>query len=469
LESYNTCTTGSGPQECAIDGGWTQDDNDDNDWRINSGGTPSVDTGPLEDNTTGTSNGQYIYIESSNVFNLTSNLISPCIDLNPADSMELEFYFHMFGEDMGTLNVDISADGGSSWTNLWSQNGAVQTAHGDAWIPVIIDLSAYVGVHQIRFQGIAGSSWHSDMAIDDISIRANICTSASSVGISNINETDATVYWSANGAHDFVDLELVNVTQGEAFTGIPTNAGIIDTSFQLNGLMEATEYEVYLQANCGSGLSDWIGPYTFITDCSDYSGNNFTIPISINTFPFIDTNNTAIPCVTDDYNGSPGNDLIYKIVTDNDTDSLLLSTCHPISEFNTYIYLLDAAMNVLASNDDAASGACNYDLNGLNRFSVIRADVEANTEYYLVIDGFDANAKGKFGLGILELFPCNPALTINGTPESGYYSSSGIINSDAVIQSGKTVTFSGGGGVDLENNFEVQQGAIFEAKSDGCP
>ena len=168
LDVYLGCSTSGGNQVCDFGGGWTQDNTDGNDWRIDSGGTSSVNTGPDGDNTTGS--GNYLYIEASSTFNLTSNLFSPCVDMDAFGDAELTFYYHMYGDDMGTLNVDITTNGGASWTNLWTQTGEVQQASSDPWLKVKLNLTAYSGEVQFRFQGIAGSSWESDMAIDDISI-----------------------------------------------------------------------------------------------------------------------------------------------------------------------------------------------------------------------------------------------------------------------------------------------------------
>ncbi|WP_203258493.1 choice-of-anchor D domain-containing protein [Hyunsoonleella ulvae] len=149
-------------------GAWIQDTTDNFDWTVNSGGTTSSATGP-----TGAGGGTYyIYTEASSNYNNTSNLFSPCFDLTGLTNPELSFSYHMYGADMGTLNVDISTDSGVTYpTNLWSQTGQVQTTNGDAWITVTLNLAAYAGqTIKLRIQGITGSSFNSDMSVDDISL-----------------------------------------------------------------------------------------------------------------------------------------------------------------------------------------------------------------------------------------------------------------------------------------------------------
>ncbi len=150
---------------------WTQDSGDDFDWTRNANGTLSNQTGPSSAN----SGSYYMYTEASSNYNNTSNFESPCFDLTSLTNPKFTFSYHMYGSNMGTLNVDISTDNGLSYpTTLWSQTGGVQTSNNDAWNTVDIDLSAYAGqTVKIRFQGTTGSSYRSDMAIDNVSLINN--------------------------------------------------------------------------------------------------------------------------------------------------------------------------------------------------------------------------------------------------------------------------------------------------------
>ena len=86
---------------------WTNGQNgvvDDFDWLRNAGATPSSGTGPSVDHTFGTPQGMYLYIEASHVFNKGAKawLISEHYN---AGSNCLVFWYHMFGADIGSLNV----------------------------------------------------------------------------------------------------------------------------------------------------------------------------------------------------------------------------------------------------------------------------------------------------------------------------------------------------------------------------
>lgn len=173
FESMATCATASdcGTTVCGLNNGWENLSNgseDDIDWRIDEGGTPSTTTGPSVDFNPGTATGNYAYLEASSCFSRTALMVSPCIDLTSASGPELEFAWHLFGSNMGELHVDVLS--GGAW------NLDVMTAltgdQGNAWQSSIVSLNSFVGeVVKVRFRGITGNGFRSDMAIDDIVIR----------------------------------------------------------------------------------------------------------------------------------------------------------------------------------------------------------------------------------------------------------------------------------------------------------
>jgi hypothetical protein len=135
---------------------------DDHDWRVHNGGTASSGTGPSGDNS---GNGKYIYLEASDCFNSTAELKSSCIEMT--GSPTLTFYYHMFGNNIGNLSVQVY-DPTTNTTNIeWSLSGD----QGDQWQQATVDLSAYSNKTVIvSFVGNSTSSWGGDIAIDDILI-----------------------------------------------------------------------------------------------------------------------------------------------------------------------------------------------------------------------------------------------------------------------------------------------------------
>jgi hypothetical protein len=168
FEGEQLCGTACGEQ-CQLSGDWLNNFDDDIDWAVNSGPTASPTTGPTTDHNPGTSGGKYLYTESSDsCSNVEAVLTSPCFDLSTMTEPELRFWYHMYGVTMGSLTVEISDDDCSSWTPVWYLSGD----QGDIWQQAVVDLSAYSGsTIKLRFKGLTGSGYFSDMAIDDISVR----------------------------------------------------------------------------------------------------------------------------------------------------------------------------------------------------------------------------------------------------------------------------------------------------------
>jgi hypothetical protein len=91
------------------------------DWTINSGGTPSVETGP----SSGANGSQfYAYVETSGSgFGDSAIYNSPQIDISALTYPQLSFNYHMYGSAIGELRAEVSEDGGATWASVWSKTG----------------------------------------------------------------------------------------------------------------------------------------------------------------------------------------------------------------------------------------------------------------------------------------------------------------------------------------------------------
>ncbi len=170
FESYALCSTSSdcGATTCTLTGGqWTNLTNgveDDIDWRLDEGGTPSSNTGPATDHVPGTATGNYLYTEASSCNGQRAVLQSPCIALDQAYTFS--FAYHMNGVDMGELHLDIAAGG------AWQEDvtPALIGDQGAAWVVRTVDLSGFTGsAVKLRFRAITGPGFTSDMALDALS------------------------------------------------------------------------------------------------------------------------------------------------------------------------------------------------------------------------------------------------------------------------------------------------------------
>jgi PKD repeat protein len=172
FESMTSCGTSSdcGATACSLGNGWVNLENgseDDIDFRVDSGGTPSANTGPTTDYNPGTPIGNYIYTEASSCSGRSAVLVSPCIDLAGSSAPELNFAYHMSGGNMGTLSLDILVDG------AWQEDfiTPISGDQGVLWKTMNVSLSQHAGkMINLRFRAITGNGYQSDITIDDISI-----------------------------------------------------------------------------------------------------------------------------------------------------------------------------------------------------------------------------------------------------------------------------------------------------------
>lgn len=152
---------------CTLSGVWTNLTNgtDDNiDWRVDDGGTPSGGTGPTVDYNPGTVAGNYLYLEASGGCTAQTAIIeTSCISLDA--NYDFELGYHMEGTAMGSLHVDLYSSG--TWTN--DIVTPISGNQGANWNLLTLDLSPYTGdVIKLRVRGVTGSDYESDIAIDDI-------------------------------------------------------------------------------------------------------------------------------------------------------------------------------------------------------------------------------------------------------------------------------------------------------------
>lgn len=130
-------------------------------WTRDSGGTPSGNTGP----TVASAGTFYVFTEASNPNFPNFEFGLETTNFNIAQSVS--FDYHMFGADMGTL--EIQTQFGGVWTTRFTLVGQQQVAQGDAYINQLVDLSAFP-VEGIRLFYTSGANYTGDCTLDNISI-----------------------------------------------------------------------------------------------------------------------------------------------------------------------------------------------------------------------------------------------------------------------------------------------------------
>ena len=251
-------------------GAWVQGSGDDFNWATRSGGTPSNNTGP-----SGADQGSYyVYMESSSPNYSTKRAIlnSPCYDLGTETQATFEFKYHMYGaSSMGSLALEASSDNGSTWTSVWSKSGN----QGNSWQTATIDLASYVGASvQLRFNGVTGTTWQGDMAVDGV----NLSTSGGSgPSCSNVNLSITFDNYPEETAWSIVNASGQTVASGGTY-GSQADGSTLNVSV---GCLDDGCYDFIITDVYGDGIccSYGNGSYTLTNSDSGAtlaSGGSFT-------------------------------------------------------------------------------------------------------------------------------------------------------------------------------------------------
>ena len=250
-------------------GGWMQGPGT---WTPGINTTASPDTGPFK----ASDGNEYLYTESSvgedPGVNGTAILTSPCIDLSTESQAFFSYDYHMFGANMGDLQVQVSTDMGTTWTTESNFNGQAQNDETKPWRKDIIDLSPYIGsTLNIRFVGNTGAGFRSDMAIDNILITntPQYCGSAATYnngGVTNVsfNTIDNATPAESNAYSDFTS-QSTDVVSGSSYnlsvrvnTDGPYNTGTrvwIDWNQDFDFLDAGEQYTLGTANSVANGLT----------------------------------------------------------------------------------------------------------------------------------------------------------------------------------------------------------------------
>ncbi|NPA42417.1 MAG: hypothetical protein GXO27_00085, partial [Chlorobi bacterium] len=231
-------------------------------WTPYEGPTPSSGTGP--DNAYDGTKYAYTEASGSNTGDV-AYLISPDFDMSALSHSRLSFYYHMYGSDMGRLSVEIYD--GTSWTEIWIAGGSHHSSSSDPWTLKELDIPNTTT--KIRFKGVRGDGYLSDMAVDYVTIYDVPCPEPSDLAVSNITATSADLSWTDNTGDPTTQYTIEYREVGTTTWNSVTTTG---TSYTLTGLTPHTRYEWQLTADCGSnGTSTTVSGPEFQTACATVS------------------------------------------------------------------------------------------------------------------------------------------------------------------------------------------------------
>lgn len=266
FDAYGVCTPFAFNTACPVGGGWTNAATGTANWLVAdgaSGASTSSSTGPglgtstrAIDHTLGTTAGNFVFVETSGSgSNKVAILESPVFDLSSLAHPVISYWYHMYGAAMGDVYLEASTNGGTTWVVIDSVIGPQQTGYAvnDDWRNRTVDLCNYAGqtAVEFRFRGQTGTSFTSDMALDDIEV---------------LNQPD-----------DLVMNQIISPT-GDSCGNTATTP--ITFEYTFSACTPATNVPVWYSVNGGPLVRDTIaGPI------APSSTNNFTFSQTANFSP----------------------------------------------------------------------------------------------------------------------------------------------------------------------------------------
>src|SRR5690554_4844017 len=164
--------------------------------------------------------------------------------------------------DSGNFIVAISTDNGVNYTNIQTiTNDGVS----EGWQDFEYDLSGYDGEYvRIRISATrtAGDYY---LAFDNFYVGQPItCEAPTALTATNITTNTADLSWTSEGSTFDISWGTGTFDAEDGTIVSLANGGT------LSGLASQTTYQYYVRQDCGAvdGVSMWIGPFSFTTDCT---------------------------------------------------------------------------------------------------------------------------------------------------------------------------------------------------------
>lgn len=348
---------------------------------------------------------------NGNGIELIETLTSPVFDTTGA--VELFLDFDQFYNNIGPDTAVVEVFDGTNWVEVLNQ-----TADAGAFnAPDLqhIDITAFSNSNmQVRFIYNDGNDWAWYWLLDNVQVYNSTCNFPSDLTVANITSTTADLGWTPGGTEttwEVLNQEAGNPAPTDADSGTTTT----NNPFTATGLVEGTNYEFYVRADCGvDGRSIWVGPFAYRLSGPGEVCEN---PILVTTpLPYTTTDDTLN--YIDDYAGAPGNDcgsgsgylngddVVYAYTPTADT-SIDISVTNLSDTFAGVFVYTDCA-NI---GNQCETGATN----GFNQNDLIidNLSVTGGQTYYIVISTWAAPQSTAYTLTITENTCIDPAFDVS--------------------------------------------------------
>ena len=234
-------------------------------WSVGPPYDTRVNSGPAVDHTTG--RGGYLNFDSySTSLDTLSSIQTPAINLQGLNHPQMDFWYHLFGAGIDSLELMMRFAGHGDWDTLHTFIGEQQFSRHEDWKLFTLPLSAYRdSTIYTQFVGYGGGT-AVHMAIDDLSFHDSLhCRPSTNFKAISNNDNSALLDWDGGTGNSFtIEYGLKGFSLG---TGTQLSAS--GPPFRILGLSSGSSYEFYLRNDCGAtSSSNWTAAAEVNTDCT---------------------------------------------------------------------------------------------------------------------------------------------------------------------------------------------------------
>ncbi|MBE0644552.1 MAG: T9SS type A sorting domain-containing protein [Bacteroidetes bacterium] len=247
-------------------------------WKRDNLTTSSSSTGP-----NAAYNGSYyIYLETSGGSTGDTDYATATFNFSSLTVPQMTFYYHMYGAAMGTLAVEASLDNGVTWMELWSMTGQQHSAMTTAWTQASISLCSFAGQSnvKIRFVGVRGTSFTSDMAVDYVQVFQGTANPATYIS-STAAQASTTPVSAGSSGNEIIG---ASITMSGDCPSSPVTSFTFNTNGSTNPSADIDYARLWYTASSGSfatavqfgsAVANPNGSFTFTDNLGVSGGDNY--------------------------------------------------------------------------------------------------------------------------------------------------------------------------------------------------
>lgn len=241
-------------------------------WNVGPPYDSRVNSGPAQDHTTG--RGGYLTFDSESTSQDTlSRLQSPAINLLGLNHPQMEFWYHLYGADIDSLELMARYATNGDWDTLHTFVGEQQFSQHEDWKKLSLSLSAYRdSIIYVQFAAYGGGT-AVHMSIDDLSFHDSLdCRPSTNFRAVSTDENSALMDWDDGTGSSFtIEYGLKGFSLGSG-----TQVSVSAPPYRITGLSSASSYDFYIRNECGmAGASPWSSKAQANTDCTPILAPHF--------------------------------------------------------------------------------------------------------------------------------------------------------------------------------------------------